>query len=92
MIHAEVETWKYVSNNQWPYVLQHPTALTILCGENKNHIKNIVLHKTGMLQLHNNYSTGPVLDQQPRNTLPSISRYYLRSKNVPRSRKSTTPL
>lgn len=53
-IHAEVETWKYVSNNQWLYVLQHPTTLTIICGGNKDHIEDIVLHKTGMLQLHNN--------------------------------------
>ncbi|CAK9814886.1 hypothetical protein ANTQUA_LOCUS8263 [Anthophora quadrimaculata] len=52
-IHAEVETWKYVSNNQWLYVLQHPTTLTIICGEEKDHMEDIVLHKTGMLQLHN---------------------------------------
>ncbi|XP_029054113.2 uncharacterized protein LOC114881473 [Osmia bicornis bicornis] len=53
-IHAEVETWKYVSNNQWLYVLQHPTTLTIICGEDKDHMEDIVLQKTGMLQLHNN--------------------------------------
>nr|XP_034194813.1 uncharacterized protein LOC117611033 [Osmia lignaria] len=52
-INAEMEIWTYIGSNQWLYILQKPTTLTIICGENNNdHMEDIVLQKTSMIQLH----------------------------------------
>lgn len=50
-IKAEIETWKFINNNQWLYVLQKPVSLTLLCDESQNHMEDVVLHQTGLLQL-----------------------------------------
>uniref|UniRef100_A0A6V7J5Q1 Envelope fusion protein n=1 Tax=Bracon brevicornis TaxID=1563983 RepID=A0A6V7J5Q1_9HYME len=62
-IRAESETWKYVGNNQWIYVLQRPTSLRIICEE-ENHINDVndinyykevvILHETGVIKLDKN--------------------------------------
>lgn len=48
---AEVETWKYIKNNQWIYILQQPITVTLLCDNIPNHMEDVVLHQTGILQL-----------------------------------------
>lgn len=51
-------------------------------------------HSTEMTvyEEHAEVSPEPAMDRQPRTTIPSTSRYHLRYKDVPRTRKSTTPL
>lgn len=48
---AEVETWKYIKYNQWIYVLQKPITVTIICENQLNHMEDVTLHQTGILQL-----------------------------------------
>ncbi|KAK1124474.1 hypothetical protein K0M31_006825 [Melipona bicolor] len=48
---AEVETWKYIKNNQWIYILQKPITVTIICKNLSNHTEDVILHQTGILQL-----------------------------------------
>lgn len=49
-ISAEMEVWNYIRNNQWLYVLQKPTTLTIICDDN-HHMEDIILQKIGLIQL-----------------------------------------
>ncbi|XP_076230268.1 uncharacterized protein LOC143176329 [Nomia melanderi] len=52
-ISAEMEIWNYIGSNQWLYTLHKPTTLTIICGEsNTDHMEDIVLKQTGLIQLH----------------------------------------
>lgn len=51
-INAKIETWNYIDNNEWLYVLQKPTSLTLLCG--KERIEEIILHHSGTLKLSEN--------------------------------------
>ena len=48
---VELVTWKYIKNNQWIYILQKPITVTIICKNLPSHMKNVVLHQTGILQL-----------------------------------------
>lgn len=48
---AVIETWKYAGNNQWFYVLQRPTTLTIICNNGKQDIMDVILHQTGLISL-----------------------------------------
>lgn len=50
-INAAFETWEYINNNQWLYVLHRPTTLTLVCEENKDGIEDVPLHNTGLIQL-----------------------------------------
>nr|XP_012143825.1 PREDICTED: uncharacterized protein LOC105662855 [Megachile rotundata] len=50
-IRANIETWTYIQNNHWIYILQKPTTVTILCQEGKDYMEDIVLHQTGILSL-----------------------------------------
>lgn len=49
---ANIETWKYVGDNEWIYVLRRPTTLTLICKD-QSHIEDVVLHNTGLIKLHN---------------------------------------
>ncbi|CAK9806363.1 hypothetical protein ANTPLA_LOCUS4856 [Anthophora plagiata] len=51
-IKVTIETWKYISNNEWIYVLQNPTTLTVICNE--NHMEDVILEKTRIIRLQNN--------------------------------------
>ncbi|XP_051159124.1 uncharacterized protein LOC127280270 [Leptopilina boulardi] len=48
---AIIETWKYAGYNQWFYVLQRPTTLTIICSNSKEEITDVILYQTGLLKL-----------------------------------------
>ena len=50
-IKAIIETWKYVNKNQWIYVLQKPTTLTIIFKEDENRVIDIIVHQTGLIHL-----------------------------------------
>ncbi|XP_063974297.1 uncharacterized protein LOC135161002 [Diachasmimorpha longicaudata] len=44
-IKATIETWHHIGRNQWIYILQKPTTLTIMCEENENHLEDVILQK-----------------------------------------------
>ncbi|GLV43804.1 hypothetical protein CBL_11616 [Carabus blaptoides fortunei] len=50
-IKAKIETWMYIKNNQWIYVLQKPVSITLLCDSSQNHMEDLMLHQIGLLQL-----------------------------------------
>ncbi|XP_063981145.1 uncharacterized protein LOC135164593 [Diachasmimorpha longicaudata] len=76
-IKAVIETWKYVRNNQWIYVLQRPITVTTLCTGEKAHMEDIILHQTGIFSLHSQckaYTESYVLESTNR-TSQNISFY-----------------
>lgn len=50
-INALIETWHYLKNNQWLYVLPKPTTLTLVCQQ---HIEDIDIQGTGLLKIQRN--------------------------------------
>ncbi|XP_054006643.1 uncharacterized protein LOC128891259 [Hylaeus anthracinus] len=50
-IKTTIETWNYVAKNQWIYVLHEPTTLTVMCEGNQNHMKYVILQKSGIIHL-----------------------------------------
>jgi len=48
-IKATFEVWNYIGTNQWLYILQNPTTLTLMCTG--NHMEDVVLHQTGLIKL-----------------------------------------
>ncbi|XP_043251579.1 uncharacterized protein LOC122396899 [Colletes gigas] len=76
-IRASIETWTYIQNNQWIYVLQKPTTVTIVCQGDGYHMEDIVLHQTGILHLESQckgYSSIYLLEPT-KQTIRNISHY-----------------
>uniref|UniRef100_A0A6V7JSB9 Uncharacterized protein n=1 Tax=Bracon brevicornis TaxID=1563983 RepID=A0A6V7JSB9_9HYME len=53
-IKAIIETWQDININQWIYVLQRPTTMTLICHEEKDIIEDVVIHQTGVITLADN--------------------------------------
>lgn len=45
------EIWRYIPVNQWIYVVQHPTTITIICSDSQSYMDDVTIHQTGILQL-----------------------------------------
>lgn len=83
-ISAELETWNYVGDNQWLHILHKPTTLTIICGgKNKDYMEDVVLNKTGMIQLHVGYKGYTMLyTLEPTNYVKKNITHYIPRINI----------
>lgn len=82
IVQAQIETWNYISNNQWLFVLTKPTTLTVMCNHSRQSPQDFELQKTGILKLsqhcsgYTDYNVLHATDSERRNmthVIPSIS-------------------
>lgn len=78
-INAILETWHYLNNNQWLFVVPRLTTLTLVC---KQHIEDVAIEGTGLIQIQRGckgYTDGIILEtseevkQNTSNIVPGIT-------------------
>ncbi|XP_063975269.1 uncharacterized protein LOC135161523 isoform X2 [Diachasmimorpha longicaudata] len=82
-IKATIETWHHIGRNQWIYILQKPTTFTIMCGENENHLEDVILEKSGLIQLEPKCRgyTDQIVSESTRDSTKNAT-YYIPHMNI----------